>query len=404
MNVEKTPTSRRPLRILFLVTILTIGGAPLAILRLAKGLQRKGYDVLVVCLYSRRNSVPHFTDQFGIQIIDLEMKNEKIKNPFIKIYSIVKGLIKLFTLMRGGHYDVLQTFIESSNIIGPIIGWFAGIPVRVSSQRATLVYKSRLFFLIDRWIVNSCLVDKMVTVSENTRKFCITKEKMSPQKLATIYNGVDLERFTPRDRDEYQQLKNLYMRDMGLSEETILITSVGRLHKQKGYDFLLQAIPEVRLDHKNARFIFVGDGDMRESLQSLSRSLGLDSVVYFLGIREDIPEILAISDLFILPSRWEGFPNVLLEAMSTGLAVIASAIDGSIELIEHGENGMLVPPSNPNKLAKTIIQLLENVELRVRLGQAARKHVEKKFSEDKFIDSFAALYEDLFQKKSFSIH
>ena len=398
MTKAKPYSARRQVRILFLITILTIGGAPKAILRLAKGLQTKGYEVLVVTLYSRRNSVPLFSEQFGVPIIDLEMKREQPGTIFHKLFAWSRGILRLYLLMRRGRYDILQTFIESSNIIGPIIGWLAAIPVRVSSQRATLVYKNRWFYWIDRWITNSFLVDKMVTVSETTRQFCIVEEKIRPEKLITIYNGVNLEKYSPLEPDQFQQKRNAFMQRMGIPPNKVIVTSVGRLHIQKGYDILLQAIPEVISYEENAVFLIVGDGEKRADLQSLSKSLGINNYVFFLGTRDDVVDILAVSDLFVLSSRWEGFPNALLEAMATGLATVSTAVDGSKELIINGVNGLLVPSVNSEQLGKAIIRLLADEELRHKLGVAARKQVEDNFSEQGFIDSFRLLYDDQFNK------
>jgi glycosyltransferase involved in cell wall biosynthesis len=400
MVKTKAGSDRKPRRILFLITILTIGGAPKAILRLARGLKKKGCEVLVVTLYSRRNSVPIFAEQFGVTIIDLEMKSEESGSPIFLFFSWIRGITRLYKLMRFGRYDVLQTFIESSNIIGPVLGWLAGIPVRVTSQRATLVYKSRWYFWIDSWITNSFFVDKMVAVSENTRQFCIYKEKINPQKLLTIYNGVDSEEYSPLVPDRRQGQRDAFMKELGLNPDKIIVTSVGRLHEQKGYDILLRAIPDVVQVFQNVVFLIVGDGRMKEELNLLHQSLGLDNVVYFLGIREDIPEILAVSDLFVLPSRWEGFPNALLEAMSAGLATVATAIDGSKELIEDGENGILVPLQYPDELGKAIIGLLEDEKKRQKISIAARQRVINGFSEKKYIDNFAILYENLFRLKT----
>jgi glycosyltransferase involved in cell wall biosynthesis len=400
MVKTKAGSYRKPRRILFLITILTIGGAPKAILRLARGLKKKGCEVLVVTLYSRRNSVPIFAEQFGVTIIDLEMKSEESGSPIFLFFSWIRGITRLYKLMRFGRYDVLQTFIESSNIIGPVLGWLAGIPVRVTSQRATLVYKSRWYFWIDSWITNSFFVDKMVAVSENTRQFCIYKEKINPQKLLTIYNGVDSEEYSPLVPDRRQGQRDAFMKELGLNPDKIIVTSVGRLHEQKGYDILLRAIPDVVQVFQNVVFLIVGDGRMKEELNLLHQSLGLDNVVYFLGIREDIPEILAVSDLFVLPSRWEGFPNALLEAMSAGLATVATAIDGSKELIEDGENGILVPLQYPDELGKAIIGLLEDEKKRQKISIAARQRVINGFSEKKYIDNFAILYENLFRLKT----
>lgn len=172
------------------------------------------------------------------------------------------------------------------------------------------------------------------------------------------------------------------------------VLCVARLDPQKGLSTLLEAAVRV----PEAIFLLAGEGPQRHELEAQAANLGLRARVHFLGFREDVPALLALADLFVLPSLYEGMPISLLEAMSAGKAVIATAIPGVDEVVKHGENGMLVPPGDPERLAVAIRNLLGNPDLRRRLGQAAQNLVLKAFSQNTMVQRVCEVYEELLGK------
>lgn len=381
------------LKILLLNTQMEAAGAQKAMLILARNLKARGHQVQVVTMYDKANYVAFFSRQYGVQIIDLQMKKVGERNPFIQIFYLVKGLWLLYRLIHDEQYDLVQTFTHYSNIIGPLVARIAGTRICITSQRNTLKGLPTLLLWLDRTITNSSLVATMVCVSEGTRQFCINRQGIRPEKLITIHNSIDTYHFAPMSRDKVAIIK----RELGIPNTAKIVLTVARLHPQKGHKFLLQAIPGVIRKHPQTYFLFVGEGELRNELEKEVYKEGLHDVVRFLGVRQDIPELLNAGDLFVLPSLWEGLPNAILEAMAVGIPVIATKVDGSPEVVQDGKTGILVEAGDPKALENAIVYLLDNDQLRQRMGCEARKWVIENFSEEKNVTSFLKLYTQLLE-------
>jgi len=394
--------TRNPIKILFIINqIYPLGGAPTALLRLAHQFALNGYPVSFVTFRSKDVDLSKIQEDYSIKIVDLQIKSGESYSLLMKMCSTIRGLAELYTLMKKEHFDLVQSFVESSNIMGPILGWLAGIPLRFTSQRSTLSYKPKWFYLLDRWVANSFLVDKMVAVSEETKKFCIQVEGIRPNKVITIPNGVDTEKFKPIDKDVFDGLKKGLFQDLGIPTGAFVIVSVGRFRKEKGYDVLIKAAREVLNHCSSVYFLLIGDGSGREDLISLMEFYKVSSNFRMLRVKnEDIPIYLGISNLFVLPSRWEGMPNALLEAMATSLPVIASSVDGIKDVIKHGHNGILVPPEDASQLAQAIIYLSHNEDVRIELGRQARITIERNFKLEMMFKRYESLYLTLYDSKT----
>lgn len=210
------------------------------------------------------------------------------------------------------------------------------------------------------------------------------------KRITLIPNGVDTERFTPSTRDEKRVLRE----KLGVREGSACLF-VGRLIRRKGVDVLLRAWKEVIRDIPDATLIVAGGGEEIESLKGLAESLGISTGVSFLGHVEpaELVEYYKTADLFVFPSRGEGMPNVILEAMSSGLPVVATAIGGIVDVITNGENGFLVPPDDHEALAVSITEALtRDIEM---LGMAGRRTALRSFSLGAVTDLHAVLYERL---------
>jgi glycosyltransferase involved in cell wall biosynthesis len=179
-----------------------------------------------------------------------------------------------------------------------------------------------------------------------------------------------------------------------------LVGSVGRLHPQKDFATLLAAIAQVRKRIPTVRLLLVGDGELRDELESQSRSLGLSEIVTFAGSRTDVPEILAAVDVFTLSSLWEGMSNAALEAMAAGLPVVATAVGGTPEVVVDEVTGLLVPPHDPTSLAGALTTLLREPALRRRMGQAGRERVQEQFSVERMVCRTEALYTEMLRENS----
>jgi glycosyltransferase involved in cell wall biosynthesis len=174
-----------------------------------------------------------------------------------------------------------------------------------------------------------------------------------------------------------------------------VLGTVARLEEQKGHEVLLAAVSRIIREIDDLTVLIVGDGPLRPVLEAQTRKLGLEKVVRFLGTRRDVPLLLRALDLFVMPSRWEGIPLTLLEAMGAGLPVVSTRVGRAGEIIADGVNGLLVPPGDPEALAAAILSACRRPEARRAWAEEARRTVVARYSLDHMLGQFADLYRQL---------
>lgn len=238
--------------------------------------------------------------------------------------------------------------------------------------------------LLDR--VLGRLADRVIVVSEAVaRRF---PRGLAP-RLRVIHNGVDLARFASRPPSAGLR------RELGVPDGAPAVVSVGRFVAVKGYAHLLDAAAELEAERPGVHWILVGDGELRRTLEAQARRLGLAGRVHFTGWRDDVPELMALGDLFVLPSLGEAFGRVLIEAMAMAKAVVATDAGGMPEIVLDGETGLLVPPGQPKPLAGAVLALLNDSTRAERLGAAGRRRAHADFSLARHAAAVQALYDEL---------
>ena len=240
-----------------LLTQMEAGGAQNAAINLAQGLEAQGHKVTIATMYDKATYVPIFRQRHNVEMIDLRIKDITQRGPITRFVQAIRGIGTLWGLMRQGHYDVLMTLTPYSNIFGPMIGWAAGIPVRVSSQRSLMDSYSIWVRTLDRLITNSRLVDTMTSVSEAVRNYSVDEEGIHPSKIVAIYTGIEMEQYRPTD---VRVLRARVRDDLGLDDCHTIIITVARLHPVKGHTYLIQAVPRVLAEAPQCRFFFWGRG------------------------------------------------------------------------------------------------------------------------------------------------
>jgi len=379
----------RPLRILILNTQMEAGGAQKAMLGLAARLRRRGHDVTAATFYDKADFIPGFEQRFGLPILNLRMKQPGAGR-LTNAARTLRGLVKLWRLMRRERFDVVQTFSYFTNVMVLPLAWLAGVPVRVSSQRVSLTRRPGWQLALDRWVANTRITHRMLSVSEGTRRFCIDRERINPDKLVTVRNGIDTHAVPDLSDDARQRIRA----GLGAGPQDVVIGVVARLHEQKGHRYLLEALPGVLARHDNIKVWCAGDGDLKDAIEQQLEALQLTRAVKLLGSRGDVPELLAASDVFVLPSLYEGMPNVVLEALAAGLPVVATAVDGTPELVQHEQTAWLVPASDSDALREGLLALLDDPSRRHRLAAAGRAHVREHFDLETVVDRFEGTYHE----------
>jgi sugar transferase (PEP-CTERM/EpsH1 system associated) len=229
------------------------------------------------------------------------------------------------------------------------------------------------------------LVSRFVTVSFDLRQWLLTTIRLPAAKLVTIHNGVDVSRFARGDRETAR-------RALRLPGHDVVVGAVGRLDAVKDHGGLLQAFSILRTDQPAAELVIVGDGPRRAHLERHVQELGLTGHVHLLGMRQDVPVLLRGFDAFVLPSLAEGISNTVLEAMATGLPVVATRVGGNPELLEHGVTGALVAPGSPLLLAAALRCYVEDRGLREAHGDAGRRRVLQHFTLERMAQAYRDLY------------
>jgi glycosyltransferase involved in cell wall biosynthesis len=222
------------------------------------------------------------------------------------------------------------------------------------------------------WVINMGFATHLVAVSKRVQTESI-QEGVCPDKIKIIHNGTYIAE--PPDYD-----KAAYRRELGISPDSFFVLSVGRLTDQKAHTYLVQAAPVVLARFPEVVFAIAGDGPLYDTLAAEIKSLRLEEKFILLGTRQDLSFLLTAADIFALPSRWEGLPVALLEAMSLGLPAVAAAVEGVEEVIEHGENGLLIPLEDANALSQALCSLLEDPDRRQRIAAAGKAHVREVYS------------------------
>ncbi len=333
----------------FCITELDPGGAERALFEIVTRLDPAYWTVKVFCLGPETDLSRKLLER-GIETVCLGARRA----------SDVGVLFRLIRELKKFRPAVLQTFLFHANIVGRLAGWWAGVPVILSGLRVAERAKSWHLWL-DRW--TNRLVKWNVCVSEGVRQFAMNDGGLPADKLCVIPNGVDVERFanaTPAD-----------LTPIGIPAEAWTLVTVGRLSLQKGQDDLIEAVVPLLNEHAKLHLLIVGEGPERDRLTALTTKLGISSQVHLPGWQADVPGILKSCQAFVLPSRWEGMPNALLEGMASGLPCIATNVEGVGELWGSGEAVNLVTPGDVTALRIAVKTVYEQSQ---KQGEKSPQH------------------------------
>jgi glycosyltransferase involved in cell wall biosynthesis len=237
---------------------------------------------------------------------------------------------------------------------------------------------------------SSKFVTHFIVVSNALKTKLILKRKIPMEKISVIYNGVELDKYSPEQSDS-----NGLRRSLGIEKDCIVVGSIGRLVYQKGYQYFIKAAEILYGEKNKIRFIIVGDGPEKENLKSLVKASGLSETFMFTGQRFDIPQLLAMYDIFVLPSVLEGLPRVVIEAMAMEKPIVATDINGVREQLIHDRTGLIVPPRDPEALARAIIHLINDKKKANNLGRKARKSAKKRFDLKQTVSNIEKLYQNV---------
>ncbi|HXX74398.1 MAG TPA: glycosyltransferase [Nitrospiraceae bacterium] len=324
---------------------------------------------------------------------------QRIVGRKVSVHVLKKGLgndwrlpVQLATLFKNANVDIVHTHAWGTYLEGLLAAKIAAVPALVHGEHGLgHLNKWRRIFAY------RCLqyaTDQFITVSEDLRYKFVYRFKVSPHKVKTIVNGVNLQRFSS---DPALRIKK--REELVLEDDHVAIGSIGRLCEDKDYRSLLRAMALVVRSNPQARLLLIGKGPERPALEALSKELNINEYVRFLGNRDDTAELLNAMDIFASSSIREGIPNSILEAMSAGVAVVATKVGGIPEIVVHGETGLLVNAGQPRAVADSLIKLINAPELRLQFSAACRLRVQDHFSLDGMVQAYERTYLEIFESK-----
>ncbi|HSJ75998.1 MAG TPA: glycosyltransferase [Gemmatimonadales bacterium] len=374
------------MRVMFLSTSMGMGGADQQLLSAAELMRAQGHDVFIVALCE--------LGPMGLEARSKGIRTETLGMP--RGVPDPRGLIRLVRLVRAWKPDVLHSHMIHANLLARMVRLFARVPVIVSTIHN--IYEGGPLWMAAYRISNG-LVDHMTIISEAAADRFVN-ERIVPRELLTcVPNGVDTERFRQVAPGTREALRS----SIGIQDRFVWL-AVGRFEIAKDYPNMLHAFAQVCQSDSNAVLLLVGHGSLQEETESLAHSLGLGDRIRFLGVRSDVPEVMAAADGYVMSSAWEGMPIALLEAAAAGLPIVATRVGGNHEVVRDGESGFLVPPRDHDALGRAMLRLMEQTPERLRdMGERGREHVRVHYGLARVVERWQDLYRQVSIRKGLNL-
>lgn len=363
-----------------LINNFLLAGAEKLAFDLATRMNKEKFTVLVCSIGNRKDEIEvqirKNLESKGIKTLSLEKPKQKGR---------IRAIWKLRRYLRDHDVDILHTHCPSPDFWGKLAACLAQTSLVFSTIHSVRGYSA----FNERSL--KYLTTKYVAVSETVVQYAVSELKIPLTKIKLIYNAIDVQWFSLRTVK-----RDTKLRELGVTNENKVVTTIGRIANEKGHLYLLEAAAEVLNEFPYTRFLIVGndrvDLKLARELKGRIKAQGLEDKVILTGVRTDIPEILSITDIVTLPSLWEGLSLVLLEAMASGVPVVVTAVGGNLELVTDGINGLVVPPKDSRALAQKLKELLSDSEKARKLGTEGQRTVQERFALDHMVRGYEQLY------------
>jgi glycosyltransferase involved in cell wall biosynthesis len=305
----------------------------------------------------------------------------------------VAGAYTLARFILQQKIQILHSHMFRASLFASPIGWMHRVPVIIETDHVREVWRTgwKACYFVDRFAAR--FVDRIIAVSSAIAKYLIEEKGIPAAKITVIRTAAALRRFSP-DPCRTQSLK----RSLDFAEDDPLLALVGRLEPQKGHKVLIEALPSVLREFPRVCVVFLGEGSLRAELETLVAERGLSHQVRFAGYQTNIEDWLAVTDLSVLPSFYEGLPMSAIESLAMGCPMVATAVDGTPEVVMDGKTGLLVPPGDPARLAEAICEMLRHPQRAREMGRAGREFVFEQLSVERLVQSTQTLYLDAWEK------
>ena len=370
-----TNAPARRIKVLHLITSLEVGGAQHGLLLGLPRFDHDTYEHVICSIMDRMQMAPQFRE-VGIEVISLGLSRK----------TDLMVAQRLSSLLKQQRPDILHTYLLHGNVLGRIVGRLAGVGAIIGSERT--IGQARRWGRLATRLTNP-LTDAVEVNSEIGGK-AIEKDLGVPHnKVEVVRSGLDLKAFsTSTNREEIRS-------ELLLNDDQHLVVYVGRLRPVKGVEYGIRAFAQALSNQPDMHMALAGEGEQLAYLKNLVKELGITKKITFLGVRNDLPDLLAAADSVLMPSLNEGFPRTAIEAMAAAKPIIATRVGGTPEAIIDDETGILIPSKDIEAMTNAIVNLVGDKELQSRLGTAGRKRAEQNYSVENYVARLDGLYRQL---------
>ena len=391
------------IKVVHIITRFDQGGSAENTFLTVRGLDKDRYDLTLVrglSLESNMNRAEQKVveerlaeaSRCGVKVVTVPDLVRRVE-PFLDF----NAFFSLVTIIRQERPMIVHTHTSKAGLLGRLAAFLCRVPVIIHTPHGHVFWgyftswKTRFFIFLER--VFALLTDRIITLTEQEKKDHLDVRIGRVDQLRTIHSGVELGKFPGSEIDSRSVREAL-----GIPFDALVVGTVGRLIPIKGSNFLIEAAGDVIKGKPETVFVFLGEGELQKQMEVRALQLGIRDRVMFLGWRPDVASIMSTYDVFAFPSLNEGMGKALVEAMAMGKPVVASNVSGIRDLVVNGENGFLVPPAQPELLAKRITYLLQNPQVRQAFGAAGKK-MAGGYNAESMVEEIDQLYLSLLTEK-----
>ena len=393
--------NKKRIKIISVVTRIAMDSAGKQAILITDNLHRERYETLLVTGSCENNEVDMslWADQRAMRHVKIpEMKRE------IRLHLDFIAFLKLLILFLREKPDIVHTRTAKAGCLGRIAAKLAGVPVVIHTFDGHVFngyfpkFKTMLILTIER-ILTRFFTDRLIAISNMQKKELLNFLRIkNPDKIRIVHIGLDFDEFKSPFSCE------AFKKELGLSEDDLLVGYVGRLAPIKRVDRLISAWVKVAERVPKAKFVIVGDGELRNECEDMVKLMCIEKKVFFLGVRQDMEKIYPGVDMLAMSSDNEGTPAVLIEALSYGTPVVSTNVGGIPDVITNGVSGLLTDANGASELADSIVRMLNDEEMRKRMGKKGNEEVRRKFSLENLVENLDGIYINELANKSPNFH
>jgi glycosyltransferase involved in cell wall biosynthesis len=387
------------IKIAQVITRLDWGGSPDIFRILCSHLDPNLYDITLIIGDTKHptQKTSEFLKRFkGRTVMVPQLKRD------ISPVDDIAAFWKLYSIFRKGHFDIVHTHTAKAGALGRLAAALGRTPVIVHTPHGHNLYgyfnkrASAIIVRIEKFLTR--FTDEIIALTELERSDYASSGVAAAGKVSVIYQGLELDKLV-RDWKSACSLKNIFK----IGPDTRVVGMVGRLEPVKGSPVFIEAAARVAKLCPNTKFIIAGEGSLKAAMEKRALELGIGGVTIFAGWRDDIPDIISLMDVMVLPSLNEAVGIALIEAQAEGVPVVASKVGGIPEVVNDRKTGILVPPSDPAAIADAVVSLLSDKAKCAAMGEAGKIWVRGRFRAEDMAEKTSALYMRLLNKKRYRI-